>query len=280
MKKYIIKYYDFIKKFILYAVNKEMGRHAQALSFSTVLTLIPLTTIFLGIFASSSLANIAKKTLETMLENNLFPNAISSTFSTYITVFTSQAANIQVVGLTFFILSICLLFRDMENSFSLIIDCKTTKKWYFRLFSMFLLFFVPIFILFIFGFSEWLTSMSFKSIQDIIYHVIHYKIIIKFILFILTWGWFLFLFKVLPHKHIALKSLFIGSFIATIAFNISQILFGLYIDSFSTYEVIYGVFSAIPVFLLWIYLNWQITLYGLLIAYIIDNPDYSKDCLL
>lgn len=276
MKKYIIKCYTFLKTFILYAIDKEIGRHAQALSFSTVLTLIPLTTIFLGVFASSSLANIAKKTLETMLENNLFPNAISSTFSTYITVFTSQAANIKFVGLTFLIISICLLFRDMENSFSLIIDCKTTKKWYFRLFSMFLLFFVPIFILFIFGFSEWLTSMSFKSIQDIIYHLIHYKIIIKFILFILTWGWFLFLFKVLPHKYIAFKSLLIGSLLATIAFNISQILFGLYVESFSTYEIIYGVFSAIPVFLLWIYLNWQITLYGLLIAYIIDNPTYNK----
>ena len=48
-------------------------------------------------------------------------------------------------------------------------------------------------------------------------------------------------------------------------------IFSYYISRFATYELIYGVFSIIPIFFLWIYLNWQITLYSLLIAHFIDE---------
>lgn len=261
----------FLHHLIKYAFDKEIGRHAQALSFSTVLTLVPLTTIFLGVLASSNWTNIAKKTLESLLENNLFPKAISLTFSTYINIFAAQAAGIKTIGLIFFIISICFLFMDMENSFSAVVDCKTNKKWYLRVMSLFLLFIAPLLVFLLLGLSEWITNMSMRSIKEMLYTIAHYTATIKILFFFLTWAWFLFLYKVLPHKHIDFKSLCLGAFVATIAFNISQALFGLYMDNFSTFEIVYGVFSAIPVFLLWIYLNWQITLYGLLIAYFTTN---------
>jgi membrane protein len=264
----------FFKILIRYAISKDVGRHAQSLSFSTVLTIVPMTTIFFGVLAASNWTNVAKSNLQVILENNLFPNAISNTFTSYINIFSNQASGIKTIGLIFFIVSICFLFMDMENSFSAIVDCKTNKKWYSRILSLFLLFVAPLLIFLLFGFSEWLTSMSLNSIKNLIYTLTNYTIIIKCATISFTWAWFFFLYKVLPHKKISLKSLCVGSLLATCAFNLSQVLFGFYLDTFSTYQIIYGVFSAIPIFLLWIYLNWQITLYGLLISYLLDQ--YTK----
>lgn len=262
-----MKIITFIIELVKYAINKDIGRHAQSLSFSTVLTLVPLTTIFFGVFASSSdWMGLAKTTIESLLENNLFPKPISDTFINYITIFSNQASDIKHIGLIFFIISIFLLFKDMEDSFSTIANCHLIKKWYFRIFSLFLLFMAPLIVFLFLGLAEWITNMSFTNIQTLIHKIVQYTLFIKMFLFLLTWMWFLFLYKVLPHKKIQLKSLLLGSFIATLIFNLSQFLFGLYLTTFSTYEVIYGVFSAIPIFLLWIYLNWQITLYGLLFA--------------
>ena len=116
------------------------------------------------------------------------------------------------------------------------------------------------------GIGEWISSMSFFHLQVLIDRFVQYHFLIKCILFIFLNIWFIFLYKVLPHKNISWTGLLIGAMSSTIAFTISQSLFTLYLEAFSTYQIIYGVFSAIPIFLLWIYLNWQITLYGLLIA--------------
>ena len=105
--------------------------------------------------------------------------------------------------------------------------------------------------------------------------IIH-VIIIQLILFGFLWIWFSFLFYILPRKKIKIKNILIGSSIASICFVISQELFSYYISKFASYQLIYGVFSIIPIFLLWIYLNWQITFYSLLIANFINDFNLIK----
>lgn len=273
-RKIIMNIYIFIKKIFLYALKKDVGRHAQSLSFATILSLVPITTIFLGIFASSKWTSIAKNNLESLFTHNFFPRAINDTFSKYINTFSHQASEIKHIGLIFFIVTIVLLFKDMESSFTAITNSTAPKKWYLRLLALFLLFFVPLFIFIILGLGEWLSSMSIFHLQNLLTIITNHQILIKTALFIFLNIWFLFLYKVLPHKNITIKGLLLGSFCATVAFTVSQSLFSWYLDIFSTYQIIYGVFSAIPIFLLWIYLNWQITLYGLLIA---NGFDHYKE---
>lgn len=265
-----MKIWNIIKQVGIAAYHKDIGRHAQSLSFATILSIVPLTTVFLGYFAASTWTKVAKSNIEHLFMDNLFPKVISKTFIEYINLFAHNSTEIKNIGLLFLIISICFLFKDMEDSFAAITN-KQCKKWYFRIGSLLLLFIVPLFVLLVLGFAEWLTSISFSSIKNFIIEVSHYAIVIKLLLIVSTFLWFLFLYFLLPHSRIKFKNLIIGAICATIGFVLSQKLFGLYLEIFDSFEVIYGVFSVIPIFLLWIYLNWQITLYGLLIAYTVET---------
>jgi membrane protein len=50
-------------------------------------------------------------------------------------------------------------------------------------------------------------------------------------------------------------------------FELLKNLFGFIMSNFTSYEVVYGAFAAIPIFLLWIFLSWNIVLIGVEISY-------------
>ena len=52
--------------------------------------------------------------------------------------------------------------------------------------------------------------------------------------------------------------------LTAIGFELMKTLFGMYVAAFPSYQMIYGAFAAIPIFLIWIYLSWIITLLGAL----------------
>ena len=269
-----MKAYYFIKDFVLFSLEKNVSRHAKALTYSTVLALVPLLTIFLASFASSKWVTMAKIKIQGLLIENLFPSEISNTFLNYFNVIVQQAASIKTLGLIFFFVTIIFLFLDMEESFVDLAEAEIKKKWYLRIASIFSLFFVPITVFVIFGIIEWFFSKSPLLIQDIFFSILSYVLVIKTVVVTALWSWFYFLYRYLPHRRIPPKYLIIGSAFATLSFLFSQQLFGWYLNVFSSYQVIYGVFSVIPVFLLWLYLNWQITFYGFLIAFFCEN--YKK----
>jgi membrane protein len=78
----------------------------------------------------------------------------------------------------------------------------------------------------------------------------------------LTAGAFTLLYMVVPNRFIDWRDAACGGLLAAIAFELSKRLFAVFIASFPTYTVLYGALAAIPLFLVWIYLGWLITLVG------------------
>lgn len=266
---------NYLKEFLKYVLDKNVARHAQALSFATVLSIVPIITIFLGFIGSSDIFFNINNEINIFLNSYLFPKAISSTFNQYFSVFSEQASHLKLIGIVFFVLSILLLFSDMETSFSDLVepqeDSDIKNIIHKKMTTIFTLFFAPVILFLIIGIFNWFTSLNFLKIGEIIKIFTSHNLIIQLVILVFLWLWFSLLFFILPRKKMQIKNLFIGSSVATILFVISQKIFSFYISSFASYQFIYGVFSIIPIFLLWIYLNWQITLYSLLFANFIDE---------
>ena len=53
-----------------------------------------------------------------------------------------------------------------------------------------------------------------------------------------------------------------GGITAGALFEIMGRLFAVYITNFPTYTLLYGTFSVVPIFLLWVYFSWMVVLFG------------------
>jgi membrane protein len=79
-----------------------------------------------------------------------------------------------------------------------------------------------------------------------------------------------------PHRWVDWRDAMWGGLVAAIAFEIAKRVFAVFIRQFPTYAIIYGALAALPLFLLWMYLSWLITLVGALLVAALPVVKYER----
>jgi len=74
------------------------------------------------------------------------------------------------------------------------------------------------------------------------------------------------LYRFVPARAVRAGPALVGGAAAALGLEGAKHLFALYVTHVPTYRLIYGALSAVPVFLLWIYLCWVIVLAGAAIS--------------
>ncbi|MCC6815395.1 MAG: YihY/virulence factor BrkB family protein [Saprospiraceae bacterium] len=122
-------------------------------------------------------------------------------------------------------------------------------------------------------FISWLFAIVKLSAMSV-FLIGALKYVILFILFYLTVD---IIYRIGPALKKPMKNYSPGTIFATIASILSSILFGYFVDNFSTYHKVYGTISALIITLIWIRLNVLIILLGFeLNAAIIVNRDLME----
>lgn len=73
---------------------------------------------------------------------------------------------------------------------------------------------------------------------------------------------FFLLYRIIPHRRVPWRHAALGGLVAGVLFETAKQLFAFYVQATPTYDVVYGAFAAIPLFLVWIYLSWLVILLG------------------
>jgi membrane protein len=73
-------------------------------------------------------------------------------------------------------------------------------------------------------------------------------------------------YRLIPYRPVRLRHALAGAGFAALLLEVLKWGMARYVYAFPTYEVVYGAFSVLPVFLLWVYLVWAIVLIGALLA--------------
>jgi membrane protein len=73
---------------------------------------------------------------------------------------------------------------------------------------------------------------------------------------------FTLLYLLVPNRRIPFAHALIGGLVAAVLFELAKHGFGLYLTRFPTHQAIYGALATVPVFLIWLYITWMITLLG------------------
>jgi membrane protein len=74
------------------------------------------------------------------------------------------------------------------------------------------------------------------------------------------------LFHYVPNTHVRWRHALIGGVFVALGIAGAKRLLALYFSTVPTYNMIYGAFATVPIFLIWIYLSWVIILLGAVIA--------------
>ena len=73
---------------------------------------------------------------------------------------------------------------------------------------------------------------------------------------------FTLLYVAVPNHRIPLGHGLIGGIVVAVLFELAKYSFTLFVKAFPSYQLIYGAFAVVPLFLFWIYVSWVIILMG------------------
>lgn len=237
---------------------------AASLTFTTLLSLVPLITIALTMFSAFPVFEDFSSQIKIYLLNNLMPEMAGKVITEYMQQFTESAMRLTAVGIVFLAVTAMLMMLTIDHAFNTIWRVSRSRPLLKRLVVYWaVLTLAPLLIGASLSLTSWLVGLSMGYAKHIpIFGVGALKVLP--VLF--TTLAFAMLFRLVPNRHVPHTHALIGAVAAAIVFESMNRTFGYYISHFPTYKLVYGAFASVPVFLMWIYLSWLTTLLGAVIA--------------
>lgn len=244
--------------------DERLAQTVAALSFTTVLGLVPMIAVGLGLIVYFPFAEGMQAALEKFLLANLLPDKAGTVIAKYLSRFAHRSTNVTLVGAGVLGATALMQMLTIEHAFNAIWKVKAMRPLWRRIaMHLIALLLGPVafggslaLISFVAGISfglindpGWLSELFFRLLP----------IVFMSALFaLLYWG--------VPNRNVARSHALAGGIVAALGFVAMQRLFSLYVAKFPTYTVMYGAFAAIPMFLAWLYLSWGIILIGALVV--------------
>ena len=240
--------------------EERLPQVAGSLTFTTVLALVPILTIALAVFTTFPLFDTFRRALDSYFLRSLIPAGIASTILDYLNQFASQATRLSAVGAVALIATAVAMIGTVDRTFNRIWRVRTSRPFAQRVLTYWAVITLgPLLI----GVSITVTGFLFSATNGVMLKApMMGTVLFTLVSLTLTSGAFTLLYMVVPNRVIDWRDAACGGVLAAIAFELSKRLFAVFIASFPTYTVLYGALAAIPLFLVWIYLGWLITLMG------------------
>ncbi|MDP6399368.1 MAG: YihY family inner membrane protein [Arenicellales bacterium] len=233
---------------------------ASALAFTTVLALVPLLTVVFAILSMFPFFFEWRDEIETFLYNNLVP-ATGDVVKTYLQDFAGQAGTLTGLGLAALLVTALLLLSTIEDAFNNIWNIQRGRTVSQRLLLYWaMLTLGPVLMVTSLALTTYLGS-SVLSAWIPAGHGVAAAALKVLPVFLEGVGFFL-MYLIVPSCTVRLRSAVGGAVVALALFELTKFGFAIFIANFNTYQIIYGAMWSIPVFLLWIYLSWLVTLLG------------------
>lgn len=242
LKELTKNFYDGLSSFF----NDDTTYYAASLSFFTIFALLPILALLIVVgshleFFDQYIALLMKYVLETLNPTH------SESFISSIKNFLSNANELGNIGLIYILFVFTMFFNDYEYIVNKIHETK--KRPLFKAFFIYLVLLILLPLLF--GVFKIILSLYSNELFETV------------IMFILGWLLFALVFKVSINKKIGIKAIMFSSLATLVILNLTKNIFVYYVIYNKTYTTIYGSFSTLLFFFLWLYISWIIYLYGI-----------------
>ncbi|WP_373994588.1 YihY family inner membrane protein [Massilia sp. 9096] len=254
--------------------EEKLPQVAGSLTFTTTLALVPLLTIVLAIFTTFPIFGQLRTALDHYFVQMVMPRAIANTITSNLTQFASKATKLSALGAIALVFTSAAMIGTIERAFNQIWRVRQARPLLQRVLVYWALVTLgPL----AFGISLTLTSQLFTATNGLTEAVPFVGALFYTAVSVaLTTAAYALLYMTVPNRYVDWHDALWGGLVAAIAFEIAKRVFAVFIRQFPTYAIIYGALAALPLFLLWMYLSWLITLVGALLTAALPVVKYER----
>lgn len=254
--------------------------HAAALTYTTLFALVPLLTVTYSILSTIPALQESRGDIEQLMLGNLVP-ASGDALMGYLQDFSTQARKLTTIGILLLMVTAFMMLRSIENSFNQVWLIKEGRKGL----SSFLLYWAilslgPLMLSAGLAVSSYIASLGLWK-EDWVPSsgILLLGIVIPYITSFLA---FTLIYWAVPNCKVPFKHAAIGGAFVALLFEIGQEIFAEASTFFPSYQLIYGAFAAVPLFLLWLFMSWSVILLGAGIVFLLGkehwrNTDHLAD---
>ena len=236
------------------------GARAAALTFSSLLAVVPLLAVGFAAFAAFPAFDEAQRLAQNFMIENFVPHA-GDVVRQQLDQFVSRTGQLTAVGVLFLAVTSVLLLSSVTATFNAIWRVAETRPYVTRLLVYWsVLTLTPL----IFGTSLSVSSYLFTIAQASGVETYTGPLTRLVGLFppLLQVAGFWVIFSVIPNISVRRSDALVGALTAAILFELLKKGFRLYVGNVPTYQTVYGALAVFPILLIWVYLAWTVVLAG------------------
>lgn len=267
-------------QFILFVIRRfeadKCRDQAGSLTYTTLFAVVPMLTVFLVIISSIKALEPARQQIQQLIYSNFLPKTTIA-FDKALSAFADKSSNLTVIGILFLFITTVMMLTSIETAFNRIWRVKETRggiMGFMRYWTIISL--GPILLGSAFVISSALASLNVLS-NNFTGYELNGAFVLWAISFGLTFLGFFILYWTIPNRNVPIKSALVAGIFSASVFEALKNLFGFVMSNFTSYEIVYGAFAAVPIFLLWIYLSWNIILLGVEISFAMTAFNSEKE---
>ncbi len=234
--------------------------NAASLTYTTLLSLVPLMTVSLALFSAFPISDHVAEMVQDFVFKNFVP-ASGEVLQEHFQTFSQKASRLTGTGFAFLIVVALLMMANIDQALNTIWRVQRKRSAlskfivYWSILSL-----SPMLIGVSMVVTSYLVSIPiFSGAAETIGIKERLLGIAPILASVVA---FTLLYAVVPNRRVPFRHALAGGIFAAVLFELAKRGFAFYLTHFPSYEAIYGALAAIPIFLIWLYLSWAVTLLG------------------
>ncbi len=235
-------------------VQNETSLAASSLAYTSLLALVPLMAVLVTVFSAMPLFEDASEILQNFIFQNFVPTS-GEVIQTYIIGFVDKVRGLTVPMFIAVFVTSLLMMQTMEKALNRIFATKPSGRFSTKIIMYWaVLTMGPLLV----GGGIAISSMvlqysAFAGVKTFL---------LKMLPLLSSAVGFFLIYLVVPNIKVKWRHALAGALFAAILFELAKIGFTFYVSKIPSYEKVYGALATIPLFLIWLFLSWNIVLLG------------------
>jgi len=255
---------DLTRSTIRRAGQVRLPQAAASLTLTSALSIVPLLAVGFALFRHFPVFRPLEVAIEQHLLKSLLPTDLSGAVLKYLHQFAANASGLTLVGSLFVLAGAVMMLLTVEGALNQMWDIRKARPLPRRIgLYLLMLGFGPVLV----GASLWATATLLGASMGLVRGVPQpLASVLDLAPIALCSVSLASLFHWLPNAQVRWRDAVIGGILGGIALELGKRGFTAYLIQGPTYRSLYGAFATLPVFLLWLYFSWLITLSAALVT--------------